>query len=507
MFDRFSERARKVISFSRTEALRFNLDYIGTEHILLGLVKEGSGIGANVLMNLDVDLVKVRVRIEKLIKPAPGPAPGGQLPFTPRAKKALEFSIDEARSLGHNYIGTEHLLLGLLREKEGWAAQVLTKLGLTLEDARREVVEFLSHDLQPASESQSPPEPAPPVPQPLVAPFLEKLLARKDLSAAESSKLMAAVIDGHVAPVGIAAIAIALRAKGESVTELAAFAGVMRVHAVKIAAPEDALDVVGTGGDKSGTFNISTATALVAAGLGIPIAKHGGGSVSSKTGSADVLKALGVNIEAPPACVERCIREAGIAFMFAPALHPGMKHAAPVRKELGVRTVFNLLGPLSNPAGVKRSLLGVYDPQLCEKFAEVLQLLGSRSAMVVCGAGPEGAGFLDEMSTFGPTTVARLLNGKITLASVDAQQYGLPVPAKDALCAAGAEDSARIIREVLSGRKGPARDIVVLNAAAAALVAEKAPDWPAGLRAAERSIDEGRAAAALEKLASITNGK
>jgi len=504
MFDRFTDRARKVISFARDEAERFNHDYIGTEHILLGLVKEGSGVAANVLENLDVDLEKVRAEVEKLVKPAPDVVAGGQLPFTPRAKKVLEFAIDEARGLNHNYVGTEHLLLGLIREKEGLAAQVLMNLGLTLEDVRKELMEFLGITTPPGPAAEGT-EPPPSLPPYYVAGLLETLLAHQDLSVAVASELMKVIIEGELGPPGIAAVAIALRAKGESVEELAAFASVMRSYAVTVEAPDDALDTCGTGGDKSETFNISTATALVAAGMGIPVAKHGGRSVSSKAGSADVLKALGVNVEATPGRIARCIKEAGIGFMFAPAHHPGMKHVAPIRKELGVRTVFNLLGPLANPANSKKELLGVADPALCEKFAQVLKLLGSQSAMVVCGVGPGGKGYLDEMSTFGPTTVARLRDGDITLEQVDAQRLGLSVPKPDELHVSSAEDSAAMIRDVLSGRKGPPRDIVVLNAAAAAMVAGKAADWAEGLRLAERSIDEGHAAEALEKLKRISN--
>jgi len=494
MFDRFTDRARKVISFAREEAERYNHEHIGTEDLLLGLLVESSGVHAQVLEILGVDLELVRLEVQKLLKPPPHVVTMGQMPFTDGAKKVLLLAMEEARNLGHNYVGTEHLLLGLMCETKGLAAQALANAGLKQEEVREAVLKILGQETRPGLEGSL-----------RITPYLEALLARKDLSDSLAAVLMTAIIEGRVGAVSIAAVAMALRAKGESVAELAAFAKVMRAHAVSIAAPEEALDVVGTGGDKSETFNVSTATAFVAAGLGIPIAKHGGRSVSSRTGSADVFTALGVKIEAPPLVIARCIKEAGIGFMYAPRYHPGMRYAAPVRKELGVRTVFNLLGPLSNPAGAKLSLLGVYDPSLCEKFAQVLKLLGARAAMVVCGAGPGGTGFLDEMSTFGPTTVARLRDGNIAMEQVDAQQFGLAVPAKEALYAADAAASARIIREVLNGQKGPARDIVVLNAAAAALVAGKAADWAEGLRAAERSIDEGRAAAALENLVRITN--
>jgi anthranilate phosphoribosyltransferase len=338
-----------------------------------------------------------------------------------------------------------------------------------------------------------------------VAIQLENLLARRDLTREEATELMDAIGSGRVSSAGIAAIATALRAKGESVTEIAAFARVMRSCALSVKAPAGTLDTCGTGGDKSDTFNISTATAFVVAGMGIPVAKHGGRSISSRTGSADVLKVLGVNIDANPACVERCISAAGIGFMFAPNHHPAAKNVAPVRKELGVRTIFNLLGPLSNPARAELQLLGVFEPGLCKTFAEVLNVLGSRNAMVVCGTGPGGEGHLDEVSTFGPTTVARLSGGSVQVSEFDARTLGLTVPSRDALHAADSEASARIIREVLAGKMGPARDIVLVNAAAATLVAAKANDWSAGMTLAAHSIDEGRAADALKKLVAATN--
>ncbi|MFH0938157.1 MAG: anthranilate phosphoribosyltransferase [Planctomycetota bacterium] len=338
----------------------------------------------------------------------------------------------------------------------------------------------------------------------IVAPQLETLLARQNLSTESAIELAQAIIAGRVAQASLGAVLIALRAKGESVEEIAAFAQVMRASAIKVQAPPGTLDTCGTGGDKSGTFNISTATALVVAGMGIPVAKHGGRAVSSSVGSADALKALGVNIEVKPDCVERCIKEAGIGFMFAPAHHPGMKQVAPVRKELGIRTIFNLLGPLSNPAGAKRQLIGVCDRTWCEKFAVVLKLMGSESALVVCGAGPGGIGCLDEVSTFGPTTIARLKDGVITMEELRPESLGLATPMPDALRARSADDSAAIIRGVLSGTQGAARDIVLLNAAAAALAAGKTTSWQDGLSLAARSVDEGRARIALEKLIALT---
>ena len=336
-----------------------------------------------------------------------------------------------------------------------------------------------------------------------IAPHLERLLERKDLTAESAGEIMQAIIDGKVGPASVAALMIALRAKGETAAEIAGFARVMRSCAVTVQAPEGTVDTCGTGGDKSETFNISTATAIVAAGMGVPIAKHGGKSVSSTSGSADVLKELGVNIDAKPACIQECIKSAGIGFMFAPNHHPGMKHVAPVRRELGVRSIFNLLGPLSNPAGAKLQLLGVFDPKLCETFASVLKLMGSQSAMVVCGAGPH-SGYLDELSTFGPSTIGRLQNGQVAVETLDASKLGFAKPDSKALYAGGVAQSAQIIREILNGAKGPARDIVVLNAAAAAIVGGKAGEWKSAIALAQKSIDEGRAAAALKKLVEIS---
>jgi anthranilate phosphoribosyltransferase len=334
----------------------------------------------------------------------------------------------------------------------------------------------------------------------VLAETLNTLLARRDLPASDATALMRAIIAGELSPAGIAAIAVALRAKGESVDELTAFARVMRESSIAVAAPGGTLDTCGTGGDGSDTFNISTAAALVAAGMGIPIAKHGGRSATSKCGSADVLKALGVNIEANAACVSACIEKAGIGFMFAQSHHPGMKHVAPVRREMGVRTVFNLLGPLSNPAGAKLQLLGVFEPALCEKFAAVLRNLGSTSAMVVCGAGGGNCDHLDELSTFGPTTVARLERGEIRMELVDPATLGLPRSAPEDLRVSDAASSAAMIRAMLDGKKGAPRDIVVLNAAAAAIVAGKAAQWPEALALAAGSIDSGRARQALANL-------
>ena len=339
------------------------------------------------------------------------------------------------------------------------------------------------------------------------AQYLSTLLARRDLTSPEATALMQSIVAGQVPHASLAALAVALRMKGESVDELTAFATVMRAAAVTVAAPAGTLDTCGTGGDGSGTFNISTAAAFVAAGMGIPVAKHGGRSASSSSGSADVLIELGVNVDADAACIARCIEKAGIGFMFAQNHHLGMKHVAPVRRELGVRTVFNLLGPLANPASTPYQLLGVSNPELCETFAAVLRNLGSTSAMIVCGAGRGGSGHLDEFSTYGPTRIARLHNGAIAVEEFDPASVGIPRAATTALDAADVRSSAATIRAVLDGQRGAPRDIVVLNAAAAAQVAGRADAWPAALSLAEKSIDEGHAKAALATLVQVSMHK
>ncbi len=338
-----------------------------------------------------------------------------------------------------------------------------------------------------------------------MTPHLESLLARRELQPDAAREVMEAIMAGRVGPASMAGFLTALRAKGETENEIAAFATVLREKAVRVHAPPGTLDTCGTGGDRSDTFNISTAVALVAAGMGVPVAKHGNRSVSSRSGSADVLKTLGVNIEAPVPVLERCLREVGLAFLFAPAHHPGLKHAAPVRREMGIRTVFNLLGPLANPALAQRQLLGVFDPQWCEIFARVLKRLGSEAAIVACGIGPGGRACLDEVSTWGPTIIARLQRGAILRETVDPLAFGIQPPAPDALSVDGPEASARMVRAVLDGAQGPAREIVCLNAAAAALVAGQAGDWKEGLVCAARSIDQGRAREVLRRLVEESN--
>jgi anthranilate phosphoribosyltransferase len=335
---------------------------------------------------------------------------------------------------------------------------------------------------------------------------LEALLAGRDLSGPEATAVFEAIVGGQVGASSMGAFLTALRMKGESPAELAAFAAVMRAHARRISAPPGTLDTCGTGGDGAQTFNISTAVALVLAGMGVPVAKHGNRAVSGNSGSADVLRVLGVNVDASLEIVQCCLREVGMCFLFAPLFHPGMKHASPIRKELGIRTVFNLLGPLSNPAGSDRQLVGVFSARWCRPLAEALRTLGSRRALVVCGPGPDGRGSLDEISLWGPTHAARLNEaGAIIEEEIDPAALGFAAPPAAALNVTSAEGSAKIIRSVLAGRPGPARDAVLLNAAAAAQVAGRAGSWEQGLTAAAAALDEGKATAALERLVKASN--
>ncbi|NQT87150.1 anthranilate phosphoribosyltransferase [bacterium] len=328
------------------------------------------------------------------------------------------------------------------------------------------------------------------------------LLDGTDLSDEQATAVMNQIMSGDATDAQIGAFLIALRVKGETVEEITGCARVMREKATRIAAPfADVLDTCGTGGDASGTFNISTATAIVAAGAGCRVAKHGNRSVSSSSGSADVLKALGVNIEADTATVERCIAEAGIGFLFAPLLHGAMKYAIGPRREMGVRTIFNILGPLTNPAFASRQVLGVYDARLVEPLARVLGNLGSVRCLVVHG--DDG---LDELTTTAPSQVAELDGGEVTCWTLEPEDVGLPRASLDDLKVAGPDESAAAIRGVLAGEAGPKRDIVALNAAAAIVAGGKADDLKAGIAVAVAAIDSGAAAATLAKLVTTSNG-
>jgi len=313
---------------------------------------------------------------------------------------------------------------------------------------------------------------------------------------------MRLIMEGKATDAQISGFLVALRLKGETVEEIAGCARVMREKAVKVTAPAGCIDTCGTGGDSAGTLNISTAAALVAAGAGVTVAKHGNRAVSSSSGSADVLAELGVNTAAPLELVERCLAEARIGFLFAPLMHQAMKYAIGPRRELGARTVFNILGPLTNPAGAKRQLLGVYDAALCRTIAEVLGALGSERAWVVSSA--DG---LDEISTAAKTRVAVLEGGdggSVTEMELDAREHGLAAVEPRDLVVESPAESAELITKVLAGEQIPARDVVLANAGAAVHVAGAADDYAGGVAAAAESIDSGAARSALGKLAAIT---
>jgi anthranilate phosphoribosyltransferase len=329
---------------------------------------------------------------------------------------------------------------------------------------------------------------------------IARLAERRDLSEAEMGAVIEHVLAGEVPPALLGALLVGLRVKGETVDELTGAARALRAHAVEIpGVPPDAVDTCGTGGDGGSTLNVSTAAALVVAGAGVPVAKHGNRAVSGAVGGADVLEALGVGIELPPAALGACLREVGFAFLFAPALQPALRHAALVRRELGVRTIFNLLGPLASPARVRRQVVGVFERRWVEPVAEVLARLGCERAWVV-----HGAGGLDELSLAGESWVAEVGGGAVRTRTVRAAEAGLAQAPVDALRVASAEESAARIRGVLGGERGPGRDVVCLNAAAALVVAGAAPDLAGGAARAAAALDSGAAARVLDRLVAFT---
>jgi len=331
--------------------------------------------------------------------------------------------------------------------------------------------------------------------------YLQKVIDGNDLAQSEMSEAFDVIMAGEATPAQIGALLAALRTKGETAEEIAGGASSMRSHAVQIDVGDmDVVDTCGTGGDASHTFNISTVAAFVTAGAGVPVAKHGNRSITSKCGSADLLAALGVNLEAGPETVANCIRAAGIGFMFAPTHHPAMKFAMPVRKELGVRTVFNMLGPLTNPAGARRQLLGVFKPELTELFAKVLKLMGSVRVMVV-----HGNDGLDEITTTTTTRIAELKDGEVRTCDFDPKPLIGDYEDAGTLAGGEAEENAAMARAVLAGEKGPQRDIVCLNAAAAIVVGGAAETMEEGWQKAAGSIDSGKAREALEKLVEVSN--
>jgi anthranilate phosphoribosyltransferase len=335
----------------------------------------------------------------------------------------------------------------------------------------------------------------------MFTPLLEKLERHQDLTAEEAAQAMGEIMDGRAQPSQVAGLLVALRMKGERPAEIVGFARAMRARAVPLAASATpVVDTCGTGGDHSGSFNVSTAAAIVLAACGVRVAKHGNRAVSSRCGSADVLEALGVAVTAPPAVVERCLAEVGLAFCFAPTFHPSMRHVAQTRRELGIRTAFNLLGPLTNPAGATRQLVGVPRPELTDLVARALALLGSERAWVV-----HGADGLDEISTTGYTKVSECRNGHVHTFYIHPADYGVPKASKAALAGGDAASSAAIVRDVLAGERGPARDIVLLNTAAALFIAGRAASIAEGLALAAEAIDSGRARAVLDALVRVSN--
>jgi anthranilate phosphoribosyltransferase len=309
------------------------------------------------------------------------------------------------------------------------------------------------------------------------------------------------MMSGEVTPSQIGALLMGLRMRGETVDEITGAVTAMRAKMLTVDAPDDAVDVVGTGGDASGSYNISTCAAFIVAGAGAPVAKHGNRALSSRSGAADVLTALGVKIDITPETISACIRTARIGFMFAPAHHPAMKHVGPTRVELGTRTIFNLLGPLSNPAGVKRQMVGVFSRQWVEPLAHVLKNLGSVHAWVV-----HGSDGLDEITTSGATAVAALEHGAVTTFEIAPEDLGLARAKPDALKGGDAAANAAALKAVLEGRKGAYRDVAVLNAAAALVVAGKVKTLADGVKLAAHTIDTGAAEATLGRLIAVSNG-
>ena len=324
--------------------------------------------------------------------------------------------------------------------------------------------------------------------------------AERPLTRAEAETVFAAFFEGAATPAQIAGLLMALRVRGETPDEIAAAAGAMRARMTRVEGPADAIDIVGTGGDGKGTLNISTATAFVVAGAGVPVAKHGNRNLSSKSGAADVLSQSGIEVNVGPGVAERALREIGICFMMAPMHHPAMRYVGPVRAELGTRTVFNILGPLTNPAGVRRQLTGAFAPRWLRPMAEVLRDLGSERAWLVHGG--DGT---DELSIAAPSTVVELADGEIVERTVSAADAGLDAHPFEAILGGEPSENARAFRALLDGTAGAYRDAVLLNAAAALMIAGVAHDLPEGAALAARSIDEGRAAEKVAALARLTS--
>jgi anthranilate phosphoribosyltransferase len=337
--------------------------------------------------------------------------------------------------------------------------------------------------------------------------MIQEAIARtvtgRELAPHHATRVMLEVMRGEATDAQIGGLLAALRMRGETASEIASFARAMDGFAVRVTAEADGtlVDTCGTGGDGANTFNISTAAAIVAAGAGVPVVKHGNRSVSSRCGSADVLEALGARIDLPPETAAGILVEAGLVFLYAPVYHPAMRHVAAIRQEMGIRTVFNLLGPLLNPAGAEAQLLGVYDPALVGPIAEALADLGRKRAFVVHGSG------LDELTTTGPSTIAALDGGGVETYTLSPEDLGLTRVPLAALAGGNPEENARIITDLLSGEGGAAREVVLLNAAAAIVLGGMAPDLDRGVSAAERAVDSGAALDRLERLIRATGGE
>ncbi|ABE40056.1 anthranilate phosphoribosyltransferase [Rhodopseudomonas palustris BisB5] len=329
--------------------------------------------------------------------------------------------------------------------------------------------------------------------------IIAKVATGATLTRDEAASAFDGMMSGDATPSQMGALLMGLRVRGETVDEITGAVSTMRAKMLTVDAPADAVDIVGTGGDGSGSVNVSTCASFIVAGCGVPVAKHGNRALSSKSGAADVLNALGVRIDITPEHVGRCVTEAGIGFMFAPTHHPAMKNVGPTRVELATRTIFNLLGPLSNPAGVKRQMIGVFSRQWVQPLAQVLKNLGSESIWVV-----HGSDGLDEITLSGPTAVAELKNGEIRTFEVTPDEAGLPRAHAEALRGGDAEANAVALRSVLEGMPSPYRDVALLNAAAALVVAGKAKDLKEGVALGAKSIDSGAAEGRLRRLIAVT---
>ncbi|MBD8890712.1 anthranilate phosphoribosyltransferase [Roseibium litorale] len=331
--------------------------------------------------------------------------------------------------------------------------------------------------------------------------YIAKVAGGASLSREDARKAFEIILSGEATPSQLGGFLMALRVRGETIDEVTAAVDTMRSKMLTVKAPQDAVDIVGTGGDSTGSYNISTCTSIVVAGCGVPVAKHGNRSLSSKSGSSEALAQLGVNIDIGPDKISECIDKAGIGFMFAPLHHSAMKHVGPTRVELGTRTIFNLLGPLSSPAGVKRQMLGVFAREWVEPIAEVLRNLGSKHVWVV-----HGSDGMDEITTTGVSYVTELKDGNLRSFEIHPSDAGLPLARIEDLKGGEPEENARALREVLQGARNPYRDVVLFNAAASLIIAGRCETLPEGVALAAQSLDSGAAADRLERLVAVSNG-